>query len=128
MKRHLRVVGDRPRRRWWPFLVVSFVLTGLLVFGVVTLQVLVNQTSFRMQRLGERNDLLEQQYGQMKLEIAQLSAPGRINREARRLGLVLPAADQVQPLAVPDLPRPVASVAQPDGASFALKNLLGGAP
>jgi cell division protein FtsL len=83
------VVGPRRRRRF-PFLLVAAVLVGLAVFGVVGLQALVSQSSFRIQQLDDRNTALQQSYGRLQLQVAQLAAPGRMVAEARRLGLRAP--------------------------------------
>jgi cell division protein FtsL len=109
-----------------PFLIASFLLVGLLVFGVVTVQAILSQTSFRMGRLELRDVGLRQDYGELKLEVARLSAPGRIAREAKRLGLRLP--DKVRTLRVdapsPDTETPTAG----SDPSFALKGVLGEEP
>ena len=127
----LRVVRPprpRPARRLGriPFLIVSFVLVGLLVFGVVTLQAILSQTSFRMVRLDGESVQLRQSYGLLKLEVARLSAPGRIAAEAKRLGLHLP--DQVRTLSV-DAPPTTGQTPQAGAPqSFALKGVLGEEP
>ena len=88
---------------------------------------LVSQTSFRMQQISRQNAQLQQSYGELKLQVARLSAPGRIAQEARRLGLLLPNGGSVHLLEVAGArggqPEPVA---QP--AAFALKPLLGDQP
>jgi cell division protein FtsL len=127
----LRVVRPpRPRQRRRlgriPFAIASFVVVGMLVFGVVTVQAILSQTSFRMRQLESRSVRLRQDYGHLKLEMARLSAPGRIVREAKRLGLRLP--DQVKTLSVDG---PPASGFTPSGGtnpSFALKGVLGEEP
>jgi hypothetical protein len=65
---------------------------------VASVQAVVSQGSFRMQELTRRNVELEEDYGRLKLRVAQLSAPGRIAAEARRLGFHVP--DAVRPLPV----------------------------
>jgi cell division protein FtsL len=111
-----------------PFLIMSFVLTGALLFGVVTLQAILSQTSFRMGRLERQGTELRQNYGQLKLEVARLSAPGRIAHEAKRLGLRLPDPSQVRTLSV-QAPTPVATTPVSGTApSFALKSVLGEEP
>lgn len=97
---HLRVVpaeGRRaPRMR---FAVLAGCLVAVLVFGVVTLQAMVSQDSFRIERLARRTQQLRQQEEELRLQVATLSAPDRIAREARRLGLVLPSV--VHAIAIP---------------------------
>jgi cell division protein FtsL len=99
--RHLRAVpAPRTRRRRAPFLFLAVVLVGGLVLGVASLQALVAQTSFRMEDLGRRGAVLRQEQGELRLEVAQLSAPRRIANEARRLGLRLPDPAEVKTLEV----------------------------
>jgi cell division protein FtsL len=90
----------RPRSRRLPFLIACFALVGSLVVAVVSVQALVAQNSFRLQELTRRNAELSQASGRMQLEIAQLSAPNRIAKEARRLGYRLPDPGQMHTLAV----------------------------
>jgi cell division protein FtsL len=93
-------VAPPPRRRWLPFLIVSFLIVGVLVVGVTSLQAVVSQGSFRMQELTRHNRQLQQEYGRLKLKVAQLSSPGRIARQARRLGFHLPDPGEVRALPV----------------------------
>jgi cell division protein FtsL len=98
------------------------------VFGVVTLQALVSQSSFRMQEISRQNAQLQQSYGELKLQVAQLSAPGRIAQQARRLGLRMPDGGNVHTL---DVAGPVdggQSTPTMQPAAFALKRLLGDQP
>jgi cell division protein FtsL len=88
-----------------PFLIASFVLAGILVVGVASLQAVVSQGSFRMQDLTRRNAELRQEYGRLKLQVAELSSPGRIAAQARRLGFHLPDPDDVRTLRVKGLVR-----------------------
>ena len=127
----LRVVRPpRPRQRRRlgrvPFVIGSFAVVGLLVLGVVTVQAILSQTSFRMRQLEGRGIRLRQDYGHLKLEVARLSAPGRIAQEARRLGLRLP--DQVRTLPVDGLPAEGEAPASGSNPSFALKGVLGEEP
>jgi len=102
----LRVVHPRgpARRRRLPFLVACFVLVGTLVVAVVSVQALVAQNSFRMQELTRRNNELSQASGRLQLQIAELSAPDRISKEARRLGYRLPDPGQLHTLALRSRP------------------------
>lgn len=95
----LRLVRPRRSRRL-PFYVAAFLSVGVLVVAVVALQAIASQTSFRMQQLEQRSASLQQRWGQLRLEEAQLSAPARLAREARRLGLELPGPGQVHTLRV----------------------------
>jgi hypothetical protein len=53
-----------------------------------------------MQDLTRRNAALREDYGRLKLEVAELSAPGRIAARARRLGYRLPGPGEVSTLKV----------------------------
>jgi cell division protein FtsL len=97
------------------------------VFGVVTLQALVSQSSFRMQTITRQNQQLQQSYGELKLQIAQLSSPDRIVEQAQRLGLRLPDPSDVHSLSVPGASTSQDG-AQPVSFSFSLKRLIGDQP
>ena len=53
-----------------------------------------------MQELTRHNLELQQEYGRLKLKVAQLSSPGRIARRAARLGFRLPDPGEVRALPV----------------------------
>jgi cell division protein FtsL len=86
------------RRRRVSFLIVSVLLIGMLVLSVATLQALISQNSFRIRELSRREAALQESVGQLSLEVARLSSPGRIAKRARRGGLRLP--DEVHTLPV----------------------------
>jgi cell division protein FtsL len=106
----LRLVVPRSRSRL-PFFIAAFLLVGMTVLGVVALQALVSQNSFRIERLSQRNANLQDTVGRLQLQVAQLSAPARITSEAGKLGLLLP--DQTETVTV-ELPRS-AWAGAPDG-------------
>ena len=81
----------RPRAPRVRFALLAGCLVGVLVLAVVSLQAMVSQDSFRIERLTARTLLLRQRAQELRLEVATLSAPHRIAREAARLGLVLPS-------------------------------------
>lgn len=125
----LRVVSPRAARaRRLPFLFLSIVLVGVLVLGVASVQALVSQTSFRLHDLSQRNARLQQEYGELRLRVAELSAPGRIAAEARGLGLELPASGDVRTLYIHGSSGSGRSSGGGDSPSFALKGVLGGSP
>jgi cell division protein FtsL len=84
--------------------VLSGLLIGALVVGIVTLQAMVSQTAFRMQDLQAQAKALQQEYGQQTLEVARLSSPERIAAAAHRAGLVLPDPSQIHTLHVHGVP------------------------
>jgi cell division protein FtsL len=86
-----------PRR--FPFFIAAFLLVGGLVVAVVSTQAFISQGSFRVQDLTRRTTALQQEHGELRLEVAQLSSPERIAQEARMLGFRLP--DDVHILYVP---------------------------
>jgi cell division protein FtsL len=109
--------------------VLSALVVGALVVGIVTLQALVSQTSFRMQDLQARTRALQQDYGERKLKVARLSAPDRIAAAARRAGLVLPDPSQVYSLHIRG-PREADTGSDTSSApgSSSLKAFLGAQP
>jgi cell division protein FtsL len=125
---HLRPVpapAARRGRRRLPFLIVAFALTAVLVTGVVSLQAMASQTAFRMQALQDSNRHLQQRYDELRLEAAQLSAPERVEKEARRLGFEYPAPDRVHTIVART------RIGGRNGSAealFALERLLGSAP
>ncbi|MBA3728487.1 MAG: hypothetical protein H0W94_04700 [Actinobacteria bacterium] len=87
------MVVPAPRERvgagiW--FFLLAFVLTASLVTAVVVLQALVSQGSFGVQELARLTTRLERDNGELRREVAELSAPSRIVEEARRFGLQPP--------------------------------------
>lgn len=116
----MRAKGGRRRVR---FFAASLLLVGSLVVGVVSLQALVSQTSFRMQDLSRRSLELKRQTGDLQLQVAKLSSPERIRREAWRLGLRAQDPDRVKTLGIGSEPLPEPAAQQPVH-SFSVKALL----
>jgi len=128
-KPRLRVVRPPRRRSRAPLLVLSGVLIAALLVGIVALQALVSQTSFRMQDLEARNHDLQLQYGALTARAAALSAPSRIAGAARRHGMILPDASQVQTLRVPGATSQTSgSTGSEVPPSAALKPVIGAQP
>jgi cell division protein FtsL len=65
-------------------------VVGCTVLGLVSLNALLANTSFRVDDLSRQIDALETHHLELVLEQAQLSAPGRIAEWARRIGMRLP--------------------------------------
>jgi cell division protein FtsL len=108
--------------------IASFVIVGMVVMGVVSLQAMVSQGSFRMQQLAQHNLELQNEYGRLKLQVAELSSPGRIARQARHLGLRLPDPDEVRTLPVKGAEHPIAGPGTLGRPVLSLKKELGQAP
>jgi len=96
----------------------------MLVVGVASLQAVVSQGSFRMQDLTRHNLELQQEYGRLKLEVAELSSPGRIAARARRLGFRLPQPGDVSTLRVKGTGRANTGAGQLNGPALSLRSLL----
>ena len=92
---------QKPRRRkhHLGFVVLSSILVGSIVLGLVSLNALLAQTSFRLDDVSNRIDSLSQEYLRLTREQAELSAPGRIAAWASRHGMRLP--DDIHLLHVP---------------------------
>ena len=96
------------------FAVASASLVVLMVLGLVALNALLAQTSFKIDDLQTRVDNLTQVYDRQLVEVARLGSPQRVAREANRLGLSLPA-DGIQVLHVPSGPPPARSKSVVEG-------------
>jgi cell division protein FtsL len=85
-----RPVPAAARRRRLPFFLLSMVLVTVVVVGVVSAQTLVAQGSFRLQELKQEADRLEDEFGRLRLRVDTLSTLERIERTAKKAGLVYP--------------------------------------
>jgi cell division protein FtsL len=102
-----RTPQSRPRHRARKrhhvgFLVFAGALIGAMVLGLVSMNALLAQTSFRIDDLQGRIDALAQANVRLTSEQARLSAPGRIAEWARRNGMRLP--DDIRSLHAPTGP------------------------
>ena len=98
------------RRSRSGFLIFSSVLVGSMVLGLVALNALLAQSSFRVDDLEQRVGVLTQENLELTRQQATLSAPGRIAAWARSHGMRLP--DEIRFLHVP-----AARTAAPAGAA-----------
>ena len=80
----------RARRGAVGFVVLSSALLGSMVFGIVVVNVLLAQASFRITSAEQRLEELSQEHLELVSEQASLSAPGRIAAWANRHGMRLP--------------------------------------
>lgn len=98
---HLRVVDTPAQRAGLSQRRLVWVagLTVLALLTVVVFQVLLAQSAIARDRLQQRTAAAEQRYAQERLDHANLVAPARVEREAKRLGLV-PAAQPPTPVPV----------------------------
>ena len=101
------------------FPAVSSLLVAGLIVGIAALQAFVSQGAFRMKELNARTGSLREDVRELQLEVAELSSPGRIAEEARRLGFRLPS--DVKLLYVNGLPTRGAGDEATGDPSFALK-------
>jgi hypothetical protein len=84
----LRVIGGRgkDKRRWSPIPIV--VLVVLTVFGVTALQATMGQNGLKAAKLEKQVQSEQERNTLLRARVAQLSNPGRVADEAKRLGLV----------------------------------------
>jgi len=85
----LRVVDRLLRSRLWIWAL------GVLLLGIVTMQVSLLKLNSGISRAVETTTTLERQNAALEAKIAKLSATDRIQTGAEALGLVLPAAGDV---------------------------------
>src|ERR687897_1373926 len=84
-----RVVDRLLRSRLWIWAL------GALLGGIVTMQVSLLKLNAGISRAVETTTTLERQNATLEASIARLSAPDKINTNARALGMVLPPAGEV---------------------------------
>ena len=96
-----RVQAKRKPRSSLAFWVFAASLLGLLILGLVSLNALLAQNSFRIAELTDRVDRLAQEHDERVLEVAQLSTPSRIIEQARFLGMDVPERTVVLRIAGP---------------------------
>jgi cell division protein FtsL len=85
----LRVVDRLLRSRLWIWAL------GVLLLGIVTMQVSLLKLNSGISRAVETTTTLERQNAALEQSIAKLSATDRIQKGAEALGLILPAAGDV---------------------------------
>lgn len=78
------------KRHHLGFAIFATVVLGSMVLGIVSLNALLAQQSFRIDEAERRIDTLETERLDLVHEQATLSAPGRIAAWARRNGMRLP--------------------------------------
>lgn len=91
--RHLRVVRARPvpgRRPLASTVVTAALATAAALFGLVTVQSLVNQTQIRRTEIAERVEAKRDVLEALEVEVAGMSGLDRVAARAGVLGLVVP--------------------------------------
>jgi cell division protein FtsL len=120
------VVDRRPRpkrRRSRGFVFLASTILGSMVFGIVVVNVLLAQTSFRIDEAERHLERLSEEHLELAREQATLSAPGRISAWASRHGMRLP--DDIRILHAPGTgpadpagaDRPTQTTDQPSGST-----------
>jgi hypothetical protein len=74
-------------RRSFGFALLAVAVLGMLILGLAFINVLVAQSSFRIDELTRKADRLSEKAQSRRLTVARLSTPERMDREARKLGL-----------------------------------------
>jgi hypothetical protein len=101
-------------RAWIPLL-------GVLLAGIVAMQVEVLKLSANMGRSLERGTALQSRNEQLRASVAELGDDQRIERMAANMGLVMPGPAQVKFLATSDngqIGRALAHIKAPDPTAF----------
>jgi hypothetical protein len=89
-----RLVDRLVRGRVW------IPLIGFLLIGIVAMQVSMLKLNAGIGSDVEKSSTLERTNGEMRADLAKLEAGERIQRAAGKLGMVMPAPDQVRYLKV----------------------------
>jgi cell division protein FtsL len=85
-----RLVDRLVRGRVW------IPLIGFLLIGIVAMQVSMLKLNAGIGTAVERSSVLDRQNGELRAGLAKLEAGERIQRAATKLGMVMPAPDQVR--------------------------------
>lgn len=88
VRRHLRVVEDRPRRHPVLFLALYLVVGTLTVLGAVSLNALAAGGAVEARELADQVAVAEREHGHLVAEVAALENPARIRQAAQEAGLV----------------------------------------
>ncbi len=107
-------------------MILATVMVGTLLVAIVALQALASQASFSIQHLQAETQGLKLDYGELKLQVAELSSPERVAKAAHRMGYVLPT--DVQTIVVKGLPSPSGVRHGGRGLAFSLKGVIGEQP
>ena len=83
------------------FVVLTATVAAVMVLGLVALQALLAQASFKIDDLQSRVQSATQASQELTSEAARLASPGRIAGEAQKLGMTLPS-NGIQVLRVPN--------------------------
>ena len=90
--------GSHPA--FWLF---SAILVAGLVLGVVALNALVVNTTYRLEAVEQRQRAAAESGASLEVQVAHQSSPSRISQWASAHGMVLPDSDAVVPLQVAGL-------------------------
>lgn len=116
------------RSRMFPsfrFVAVSSLIVAAFVFGLVLLNVLVAQGSFRLSDLESKVRVEEDRYRRMRYEVALKESPARVADAAAQIGLV-PPESQEYILGLPGRPSEAKSKEAPGTSEQQMKAVLGG--
>ena len=114
-----RTSARHRRRHHLGFALLAGILIGSMLFGIVVLNALLAQTSFRIDQAERQIEELSQEHISLVREQATLSAPGRIAAWASRHGMRLP--DDIRILHAPGT-----GSADPAGAGTSSRSVPGG--
>lgn len=103
-------------------MLVSLLVVGAMVMALVSMQALVAQRSFQVQELHRQAEELSAEYERLRLQLAEVSMPDRVQAAAEKAGLVL--HERLEVLDVPRSPRGRRVLASA-GESDAVKAALG---
>ena len=80
------------RRRLPWMVIISLICVFAVIFGVLFARVVLVKSSFKLQRLQTELTAAEEMHEELMLEAAKMESPARIERVARSMGMVDPAA------------------------------------
>lgn len=109
------------------FVSVAVAAIAALVFSLVLLNIIMAQSSFRLNDLNARVAEEQLRYRRMRFEVAKAESPGRIAAAAQSIGLVPPERQEYL-VGRPTFKSALPSIADASGEHEAMKSVLDSGP
>ena len=93
----LRVIQGRrvARPRAWGWMLVAVISVGIF-FGLITANTALDRTAFELEEIRQEIGVEQARYDRLRLEVARLGSPERIQPMAEELGMVYPDPSDIR--------------------------------